>query len=547
MGIMTQKNLSRRDVLAVGVGAAVSMAVVDQSRGEETGREMRVKILEADGSPLEHERLRHFHARDMEGDPLPVDIYRTPGEARFTLPNEPVQLVVRLKIPEFGEVYCYADNGGKGYTRAGEVDFVADAAATRLRRVREAIEAQRGSGFEADAKLEKRLSSAGDTSKPGLAGNYQRLANGLWAGEMFAVALARRRIAQFSKPRREVLFSGLSSQLSYYPNLVAPFKAIFNYAPTSWYSWSKEETPPEQHIDYSRMDQSVNVLLGAGIAPKIFGYCYMTRGATPKWMQPQDMSSSTNEIDSGDDSHNRFNPNWPFARLKAEYDRVIRETTARYDGRVHYVEVINEAHDKTNMFGLNHEQILEMTRMSCDAARKGSPTIQRVINDCCLWAEYAIKPNRNGTRRWSPYKYLETCIKSGIEFELVGLQLYYPEYDLFEIDRMLDRFTKLGKTIQITEMAAASQDGVDKQSMRPAAAPGWHGPWSEATQADWAEGIYTLCYSKPLIGAIGWWDYIDLPNHFWSFGGLLHADGTPKEAYHRIAWLQKNWGVGPGR
>jgi hypothetical protein len=124
--------------------------------------------------------------------------------------------------------------------------------------------------------------------------------------------------------------------------------------------------------------------------------------------------------------------------------------------------------------------------------------------------------------------------------------LYYPEYDLFEIDRMLNRFTKLGKTIQITEMSTASQDGVDKQSMRPSAAPGWHGPWSEATQADWAEGIYTLCYSKPQFGAIGWWDFIDLPNHFWSFGGLLHADGTPKQAYHRIAQLQRQWGVGPG-
>jgi GH35 family endo-1,4-beta-xylanase len=525
---MKQHPSTRRQVIKTAVAAAASLAILDHSQAIETGGILRVKLTEADGSPLASERLRHFHVRDMEGDPLPLEIYRSPGEAHFSLPGEPVQLVCRLKIPDFGEVNCYADNKGKGYTQGGTINFIADATDTRWQRV------------EAAAVM-----NHVDFSVHNNGPDYPQLAAGMWAGEKLALDMARRRISQFPQPRREVLFSGLSSPLTYYPNLIAPFKAIFNYGPTSWYTWNKEDGPFDQTIDYLRMDQSVNILLANNIAPKIFGYCYMTRGATPKWMQPDDTSSSTNEIDSGDDSHNRFNAHWPYERIKAEYQRVLRQTAQRYADRVHYVEVINEAHDKTNMWGLNHEQILEMTRLTCQAVREGSATIQRVINNCCLWAEYAVHSNRDGSRRWSPYRYLQDCLKAGAEFEIVGLQLYYPQYDLFEIDRMLDRFTKLGKPIQITEMSTASQDGVDTASMRPAAAPGWHGPWSEATQAEWAEGMYTLCYSKPQIKAIGWWDFADLPNHFWTFGGLLRADGTPKPAYHRIIQLQKQWGVGP--
>jgi hypothetical protein len=47
-----------------------------------------------------------------------------------------------LKVPGFGEVYCYADNGGKGFSKPDKIEFFVEAAATRLRRVREAFERQ---------------------------------------------------------------------------------------------------------------------------------------------------------------------------------------------------------------------------------------------------------------------------------------------------------------------------------------------------------------------------------------------------------------------
>jgi endo-1,4-beta-xylanase len=179
------------------------------------------------------------------------------------------------------------------------------------------------------------------------------------------------------------------------------------------------------------------------------------------------------------------------------------------------------------------------------SARQGSPNVKRLINHCCLWAEYAKRANPGGVRRWSPFRYLQDCLRAGVEFETVGLQLYYPEHDLLEIERQLDRFKAFQRSIHITELSCNSAEGLDPASMRPKSlVPGWHGPWTESIQADWLEAIYTLCYSKPEFEAVGWWDLADTGGHFWPHGGLLHQDLTPKASYHRLLQLQERWGMG---
>jgi hypothetical protein len=97
---------------------------------------LRVLLHEADGQPLPHDRQITLHARDLENDPLPQAIASAEGRVRIGLTTEPFQVSVRLKVPGFGEVYSYADNNGKGYVRPQTIEFVIEAAETRLRRVR---------------------------------------------------------------------------------------------------------------------------------------------------------------------------------------------------------------------------------------------------------------------------------------------------------------------------------------------------------------------------------------------------------------------------
>lgn len=476
---------------------------------------LRVLLHAPDGKPLPTARVRTLHARDLAGDPLPVPISAAEGRARIGLAKEPIQLSCLLDVPGFGEVYCYADNEGQGYTKPGTVDFVVDAALTRELRVREAFGANRG---HQHARKEGLPASASPAAHK-IPVAYQRLAEGLRLGESVVMEAAQARIVRFKQPRKDFLFGAPVAGRQLGATFEKHFLEAFNLATISWYTWKNEKDA--EHIDYARMDDSLQWCLDRKLTPKGFGYVYMINGATPEWFRA-----------------------WPYEKILPEYKHIVAQTTKRYGEKLAFVEVINEAHDKANLFRLSHAQILELAREACHAAREGSPTVQRQINNCCLWAENAKHANADGSRRWSPFRFLADCVKAGVEFDRIGLQLYYPSQDLLEIDRMLNRFKEFKKPIHITEISCNSAPGLDAASMRPKSlVPGWHGPWSETIQADWVEAIYTLCYSKREFEAVSWWDFADYGGHFWPNGGLLHKDLSPKESFLRLLALQKKWGV----
>jgi endo-1,4-beta-xylanase len=523
--------IPRRDFLktstAMAAGALLPSALRADDLGEDAappttrpeGPSLRVRLREFDNSFIELERYRTCHARDLANDPLPLAIHSEHRTAVISLAKEPIQVTARLKVPEFGEVYCVADNGARGYSADAEIDFVHEAAATRQSRVRELLAKAKQELAPIDDQTLRYVGGAARAT-PDLQSAYTALADGLHAGERLALARANNRISRFAAPRKDFKFGCMISPYATGQPFSDRVTELFNFATASWYTW-KDEEPVEKRIDYARMDGSLQWCWDRHITPKGFGYCYMTGGATPEWIR-----------------------SWPFEKVLAEYVRVVRQTMARYAGKLEYAEIMNEAHDKANLWKLSHEQVLQIAKAVFDAAREGSPSVKRQMNHCCLWAEYGKNTNPDGVRRWSPWQFVRDCFAHGVDYEIIGLQLYYPQYDLMEIERMLDRFAVFNKPLHITEIATASKDGLDPRSMRPnTAAPGWHGPWSESTQADWMQGVYTLCYSKPQFEAIGWWDLGDKPGHFWPYGGMLHDDLSPKESYTRLEALQKSWGL----
>ncbi len=524
----SRREFLQHSALAAAVGATVPFSSwadpAPGTEGEDAAAsndlkdlpQLRVLLHAPDGTPLPIGRVKTLHARDMANDPLPQPIATAEGRARIGLPKEPIQLSCLLEVPGFGEVYCYADNEGKGYTKPGTVEFVVEASLTRLRRVREFFERSRGRNPARTEGLPPSVSPAAHK----LPVAYQRLAEGLHAGEKVALEAAQARIARFVQPRKNFLFGAPVAGRQFGAVFEKQFLEAFNLAVCTWYSW-KNEQPVEQRIDYARMDESIQWCLDRKLTPKSFGYVYLTNGATPEWFRA-----------------------WPWEKVLSEYKRIVAMTTRRYGNKLPFVEVINEAHDKANLFRFSHAQILELAKAACQAARDGSPTVMRQINNCCLWAEYAKHANADGVRRWTPFRFLSDCVKAGVEFERIGLQLYYPSQDIFEIDRMLDRFKAFKKPIHISEISCNSAPGLDPASMRPKSlVPGWHGPWSETMQADWAEAIYTLCYSKEEFEAVSWWDVADYGGHFWPHGGLWRKDLSPKESFLRLLALQKKWGL----
>jgi len=273
--------------------------------------QIRVLLHEADLSPLEAERSRTLTARDLANDPLPQPVSSAEGRSRMTLPSEPIQIAARLKVPDFGEVHCFADNNGKGYSRPANIEFVVEAAITRLRRVREAAELTKAAGVPNDPEFDRRLQAAAElaSNKAGpeqVAAAYKSLAQSLHAGERLALNAARHQISKLAKPRSNFLFGGLASGTDRGAAFEKPFTQLFNFATISWYTWSQKPEPVESRIDYSRKDKTLDWCLARKIIPKGFGYVYLANGATPEWIR-----------------------SWPFEKVLPEYKRIVAQTARR--------------------------------------------------------------------------------------------------------------------------------------------------------------------------------------------------------------------------
>lgn len=479
------------------------------------------------GDPLPKFELNRLYFLGLDDEPIPHrDRTVEDGILTSQPPSGRFAIALQLPVEGFGDVTLYADNQGRGFTPT-DFPLVLNGAFARdrLYRVNQACDRWQRQGYGIPQQVRDRLhraqayvTQASQTSDPQtqipLWNNA--LVEGLWAGEEAALSRARQRIAH--TPPRQGFKLGCNA--FGHPGLGAEydrhFEALFTTATVPFY-WKPFE-PERGRPNYTEVDTQIAWLRQAGIAPKGHPLTWFHEVSVPDWVRPL-----------------------PYEQVKAALHQRIVEITQRYGSQIPTYDVINEAHIVPwgNELGYDQEQFLDLTRMACEAAKEGYPAVQRVINSCCLWARnVAIY----GPPQRSPYQYLKACLAAAIDFEIIGLQLYYPDQDMFEIDRLLDRFVGLGKPIHITEMGCSSNTGTDENSIMGEAEGMWHAPWSEQVQADWVEQIYTLGYSKPEIEVVSWWDLSDQAV-FWPFGGLLNRENQPKAAYYRLQGLKKAWGL----
>jgi hypothetical protein len=99
-----------------------------------------------------------------------------------------------------------------------------------------------------------------------------------------------------------------------------------------------------------------------------------------------------------------------------------------------------------------------------------------------------------------------------------------------------DRYNALfDKPVHITEMSCPSS--YDLATWHSGY---WRQPWDEATQADYAESVYTMMFADPNVHSILWWDMCDT-GAFVVDGGLIKADYSGKPSYDRIKGLVATW------
>lgn len=533
---MEDMRVTRRNWIA----AAASMAaLVERSRASMQGaRGESVRAVDASGAPAPNQWLSNLLL--VRPDSRPFDVVSEPkgdGTATIELPREKFDLTMVMRVRDFGEVYLHADNAGAHYSaaqvRGRELLLNYEFARSRSALVRRYVKAAQTEGVNfstetmrrierGEAALAKATAARETSARAGHANDS--LAETMWAGEMAAVERARHRINR-QGPRPGFLFGAFASGYARSEEYARRFNALLNYATVPFYRTAIERV--EGSPDYRNAESIVEKMAGTGMAPKGHPLLWVCRYGIPEFMAKR-----------------------PWEEIKRSCRDYVLRSVGRFRSRIHAWDVINEAHDWANELRLEHDQLLELTRLAAESARLADPTAFRVINCCLPWGEYVAygqTPFGDEFKRpaRTPLEYYRAVEDARIPYDAVGIQVYCPGRDMLEIERQLERFFIFGKPVHITELGIpTSSEGITGGGPLPYEHV-WHGDtWNERIQADWIEQFYTICYSKPEIQAITWWVFSDSRSSRadpLDRTGLLRSDAQPKESYQRLMDLLASW------
>ena len=496
--------------------------------------------------------LSFVYAADEHEDPFKSSI----GVQRdgIVVPDEfgdrKFSVNTRWYVEGFGYLWLSADNGGMFYRRGetpeegGTLNLNYEFARSRVARNAKVLARYGGEGtvfspevehlvaLSAELLTDARKKPVEDQGRAQLAD--RALLYALRAGERIELEKARDDIERRNHGRRA--FFGCESRQFVWAKseeFTKRFVELFNFATVThyvWDTWYELFEPTEGDYNWGIKDDIVHWLSGKGITIQGRPLFWFHPTVTPDWLKAKN-----------------------FDQLKKYVDRHTRDLVSHYGDRVLQWEVVNEYHDWANIHNHTPGQITEIVRLACDKTKETNPKVVRILNNCCPFAEYAARgrmARMDATRPLrSPRKYLQDLAEAGVDYDVLGIQIYFPQRDLSDIARLLERLSAFGKPMYITEIGASSNliapsssGAVTGSANEPFA---WHRQWDEELQADWLEQVYTIYYSKPYIKAINWYDFSDF-RPFIVNGGLVREDCSTKQSFTRMKELLASWNMLPG-
>jgi len=479
-----------------------------------------------------------FHS-DINVDDRGVSISDTEGHGKFGVN-------VRWNVEGFGYTFITADNAGEFYELPPEgktvnLNLNYELAASRVARNRMRSDLHTREGWQAShetagflALSEEFLDEAkkhfDDQEKVGEF-SQKSLYYALWGGEMLELEYARFKI--LDKGPRPDFFFGCDARAFYqmYQDIFVPlFTDVFNYGTITFVTKGdgiiNDFEPKEGDLRFGIRDLLYDKLKQKGLKVEGRLLFWFHECCTPEWLKKK-----------------------TYPELLRYVERHTREVVGHYGDGMYAWEIVNELHDWANEMQLNNEQTIELTKLACDVAKDTAPKVLRLINNCCPFAEYVqTKRSSGGPTKYhqrTPVQFTRDLVDAGVDFDIIGQQMYFPERDLQDIIMMIERYEKFNKKVQLSEIgvtAGPANHFVKLGTMDLPRQPyEWHRHWDEELQADWLEGVYTLGYSKPFIQAANWFDFVD-PFSYIDNGGLLrNPEGDKKAAYCRLQRIEKEW------
>ncbi|MFO7446269.1 MAG: endo-1,4-beta-xylanase [Ignavibacteriaceae bacterium] len=446
-------------------------------------------------------------------------------------------------VEGFGYITLGADNGGELYSSG---DFpknstlnyeFAKSRVIRNRNVKKKYE-NSGTGFSHEVSYLTSLSEELFEDAAKYSGNIEKsvkyadkaLQYALWCGELIELERAKSEIER--QKRKDRVYLGCETRQYIWAkseDMTKRFEELFNFATIThyvWDTWYELFEPREGIYNWGIKDNIVNWLSEKNITIQGRPLFWFHPIVTPDWLK-----------------------NKNFSELKTYVEKHTKDLITHYGDKVTQWEVVNEYHDWANIHNHTPEQITEIVRLACDKTKETNPDVVKILNNCAPWGEYAAMgrmARMDATRPLrSPRKFIQDLSEADIDYDVLGIQVYFPYRDLSDIVRMLERFEKFNKPIYITELGTSS--GPSKAMVAagdmniPDGPYDWHRHWDEELQADWLEQVYSVYYSRPSIKAINWYDFSDFRPHIKN-GGLIREDSSKKRSFDRLKSLLDSWG-----
>jgi len=452
---------------------------------------------------------------------------------------------VRWNVEGFGYIFITADNAGEFYSLppAGKnvtLNLNYELARSRVARNAKRLALHKKSGWRpsretdslvsiSEGYLADAKSAQSDGQRCG-ALSQKALLHAMWGSEKIELDYARYLVNK--QGHRPGFWTGCDARGYFQMDVelfLSLFPELFNYATITHYLVSgvfEDFEPEEGKKQFDLRDALFKQLRQRNIPVEGRPLWWSYRTTTPDWLRKK-----------------------TYDEVRKYVEKHVRTVVGHYGDGMYAWEVVNEFHDWANECRLKPDEIIEVTRLACDVARDTAPKVKRLINNCAPFAEYvqlkkmteldAFYPQR------TPFQFVKQLAEAGVDFDITGIQMYFPYRDLADTIILIEKFESIGKTIQLTEVGASSgpsEESINSGKLMITQEPYiWHRPWDEELQADWMEGLYTLAYSKPMIEAVNWYDFVDpfswIPN-----GGFLRTPkGEKRAVWDRLKKLQDRW------
>ncbi len=280
-------------------------------------------------------------------------------------------------------------------------------------------------------------------------------------------------------------------------------------------NWAQVE-PRQGEYDFTAIDRCIEQLSGRRLAICAGPLLRFSDEYLPDWLKQGDLE---------------------FERIREIAYGFISRVVSRYAKFIHSWRLVSGLHAE-NVFGFSFEQIIEMTRTSCLAARAADVSSKKMIELLYPWGEYYAF-DRNTI---PPLVYMDMVIQSGISFDAFSVMMHYGRdiagmqiRDMMQLSSRLDCFAQVAKPVHISGLAVPEWQ--DDQTESPGGI--WHQPWDQDVQADWIDQVYRIALGKPFIQSITYSYLADTDSMEIGRAGLLNNQLEPKKGLLVLARMQK--------